>query len=429
MKLHYKFLVFILTYSCVFGLFQNCAQKDNQLSDAGDSIQAVENGTRSSQFDNLPDTNSPLFACLYNGFTYQVGTVGRGINQSNGQYECTDADWQTLEWSQIRPSSNPFIKPCRVDNFVIPDGISRRSETDASSFEEKCINGSWIKTIGSITYDYLGYNQKSIGCDFYYPYNARNSGKKYPTVVLIHGGGWFSGSKSDFKVLGRAIALAGFFVFSIDYSLADKVNLNVPRPDSETATVPFLNGIADVHEFFLTIANNALNNANPEFQVDPDKISIMGASAGAYMAMIQSIRSDNLNNFKCIISAYGPSDLYSLAVDQRYPVSNQIIKGVMGVDAATLNSYSPQTYTEYFRGSKLLVLHATNDNLVPISQSQKFVRKIKASRNYVTNKEPIITEKYVTYGQLTAQTADNFGHGFPDSNMNKIVLNYMANCK
>jgi acetyl esterase/lipase len=51
-----------------------------------------------------------------------------------------------------------------------------------------------------------------------------------PAVILIHGGFWTSGSRSDMSVAARELAKAGYVAFSIDYRLLDTVTAQNPWP-------------------------------------------------------------------------------------------------------------------------------------------------------------------------------------------------------
>ncbi len=56
--------------------------------------------------------------------------------------------------------------------------------------------------------------------DVFYPADAVTQGRKLPTVVWVHGGGWISGSKSHVANYLRLVASRGFTVVGVDYPLA-----------------------------------------------------------------------------------------------------------------------------------------------------------------------------------------------------------------
>ena len=53
-------------------------------------------------------------------------------------------------------------------------------------------------------------------------YRPPAGAEPYPAVVVVHGGGWYTGDKSDADVVNasRVLADAGYVVFNINYRLA-----------------------------------------------------------------------------------------------------------------------------------------------------------------------------------------------------------------
>jgi len=91
--------------------------------------------------------------------------------------------------------------------------------------------------------------------------------KKNPAVILIHGGGWRSGNKSQMQFLGKEIAAKGYSCFAIEYRLS----LEAKYPD----------GVIDVKNAIKFIKDNAA-----KFNVDPNKIAVLGCSSGGQMAAL-----------------------------------------------------------------------------------------------------------------------------------------------
>jgi hypothetical protein len=61
-------------------------------------------------------------------------------------------------------------------------------------------------------------NGKSLLADIYFP---ENSSQKDPAIILVHGGGWISGSKENEKFLAQELASKGYIAMAINYSLSD----------------------------------------------------------------------------------------------------------------------------------------------------------------------------------------------------------------
>jgi acetyl esterase/lipase len=98
--------------------------------------------------------------------------------------------------------------------------------------------------------------------------------KLNPAVIMIHGGGWRSGNKNQMQVLAREIALKGYSCFAIEYRLS----LEAKYPE----------GIFDVKNAIKFIKDNA-----KKFNVDPDKITVLGCSSGGQMAALIGTTNEN----------------------------------------------------------------------------------------------------------------------------------------
>ena len=95
-----------------------------------------------------------------------------------------------------------------------------------------------------------------------------------PAVLFIHGGSWRFGSKAHFTAAGRRLARSGFVVASINYRLLpDGV---FPRNAQDAiCALAYLRGHAD------------------ELRLDPDRIAVMGYSAGAHLAGLVGLAADH----------------------------------------------------------------------------------------------------------------------------------------
>lgn len=96
-------------------------------------------------------------------------------------------------------------------------------------------------------------------------YAPREFDAAVPTLLFVYGGGWDSGTKDDYEFAGRAYASAGFVTIIADYRVVPEAHF----PD-------FLEDGAQ--------ALNWISGHAAAFGGDPDRIFIMGHSAGAYNA-------------------------------------------------------------------------------------------------------------------------------------------------
>ncbi|MQA97429.1 MAG: alpha/beta hydrolase fold domain-containing protein [Streptosporangiales bacterium] len=93
----------------------------------------------------------------------------------------------------------------------------------------------------------------------------RSSARPLPGVVVVHGGYWVAGDKGSWDYNARWLRDNGFQVFSINYRLAGQARWPAQRDDALHAIT--------------WLKRNA-----GRFNLDPARITIMGASAGGHIA-------------------------------------------------------------------------------------------------------------------------------------------------
>lgn len=95
-------------------------------------------------------------------------------------------------------------------------------------------------------------------------------GKNLPVVFWIHGGGWQTGDKSDVQIKPRVFVDKGFVFVSTNYRLL---------PDVDMATI-----VGDVARSMRWVHDHIA-----EYGGDPNRLFVMGHSAGAQLAALVSI--------------------------------------------------------------------------------------------------------------------------------------------
>lgn len=141
--------------------------------------------------------------------------------------------------------------------------------------------------------------------DLYFPRHMAK-GAKLPAMVLIHGGGWAGGRRDAGREIniGGTLARNGYVAMSVDYLLSDKKQAVWPTNlwDCKTA-VRWLRKNAE------------------RLGVDPDRIGVLGGSAGGRLAALVALTSpaDGLDPagpygeiscaVKCCVDLYGIADI------------------------------------------------------------------------------------------------------------------------
>ncbi len=102
-----------------------------------------------------------------------------------------------------------------------------------------------------------------------------------PVVVVIHGGGFTSGSKEVVAPFAQAFAQRGYVALAINYRLAKGKEFNINDPDLPVA-------IRNAQHDTQAAVGWARKNAS-QYRLDPEKIIVGGYSAGAMTALYVAI--------------------------------------------------------------------------------------------------------------------------------------------
>lgn len=189
----------------------------------------------------------------------------------------------------------------------------------------------------------------------------------FPTVIVVHGGGFIRGDKQTYvKPLFEPLTKAGFTWFTINYRLAPQY--------------PFPAGVEDVEEAVRWVRAHA-----KEYKVDKNRIALVGESAGGHLVSYAGVKPGKKARVKAVVSFYGPHDLEKRARDAGKLNENiQQFTGVKELNEAgyeKLREESP--YHQVKKGlPKFLLIHGTKDEQVPYEQSVRMCEKLKEYKNF-----------------------------------------------
>jgi acetyl esterase/lipase len=114
---------------------------------------------------------------------------------------------------------------------------------------------------------YANHDGVELAGDLYLPKAAKTA----PALVAVHGGGWVAGVRGAFQYWGPYLAARGIAMFSISYRLATKTKTFPEAVQDVLAGVQFVRGKAAA------------------FGIDPARIGLLGASAGAHLAALAAL--------------------------------------------------------------------------------------------------------------------------------------------
>ena len=204
-------------------------------------------------------------------------------------------------------------------------------------------------------------------------------GEKRPSLVLIHGGGWKGGDPTIFFPTAKYFAARGIPSFSIGYRLA-KQETNAPG-------VPEC--LADCRA-----AMRYLRSHSTEYGIDPEKIAVLGDSAGGHLAACLGTIPDPQDSAGVSSSAnlmipcnpivdMGPGEgntnswfrvIQKGAAMEKHPTPEAIVP--TSEQIAVAKSVSPIAFASS-KSAPALVMHGLDDTVVSPEQSRKFAETLK----------------------------------------------------
>ncbi|MEH2063696.1 MAG: alpha/beta hydrolase [Nostoc sp.] len=190
---------------------------------------------------------------------------------------------------------------------------------------------------------------------------------KYPAVVVIYGGSWQYGNPHANSEFNQYIANHGYTVFAIDYRHAPKYQ--------------FPSQLDDVR-----VALNFIRKNAAAYEADPERMVLLGRSAGAHLAMLAAYQTD-APPIRAVVNYYGPVDLTEGYKTPPIPDpihSRAVLKAFLGGSLKELpNQYqiaSPINYITHPLPPTLLI-YGSRDNLVEARFGRQMYERLHDSGN------------------------------------------------
>ena len=190
--------------------------------------------------------------------------------------------------------------------------------------------------------------------DVYRPADATSSS---PVVVFFYGGNWSAGNRDDYLFVGEALASRGIVTVIPDYRLYPEVRF----PE-------FLDDCAQAVRWTF--------DHGKEYGADPQRLFLMGHSAGAYNAAMLSMNRQYLDKAGMapgrvagFIGLAGPYDFL--------PLTDEVLKGVFG-SPDTSRTTQPIEFASAASPPTLLVT-GDNDKVVMPRNSARLDDRLRAA--------------------------------------------------
>ena len=205
----------------------------------------------------------------------------------------------------------------------------------------------------SVTRDIVFSNFPRDKLDVYQPTSTASASTLKPVVVFFYGGAWDSGEKSSYLFVAEALTSRGYVVVVPDYRLYPEVTFPAYMDDAARAVKWTFDNVA-------------------KYGGDPDKLFVMGHSAGAQLAALLAYDATYLDRaaidkrrIRGVVSLAGPLDFLPLTeakMEFIFPVpvrrESQPINFITGKEPPTL------------------LLHGTADTRVGIHNSRNLAARI-----------------------------------------------------
>lgn len=187
--------------------------------------------------------------------------------------------------------------------------------------------------------------------DVYLPEKRSEATK---VIVLLHGGSWYEGDKSSLTELARFFQGKGYACVTMNYRLTNTAENNIHPAQ-----------VNDVHSAISFLASKA-----SEWNISGEDFALLGASAGAHLALLYSYGYDADDRVKTVISVAAPTDFTS-SVDSS-PQGVRAVELLLGTtlqeNPTAYHAVSPINHVGA-DSKPTLIFHGRKDLLVPVRQA------------------------------------------------------------
>lgn len=211
-------------------------------------------------------------------------------------------------------------------------------------------------------------------------YIPADGGGGHGAVILIHGGSWIAGDKSDFGTeYPLQIVERGYVAVAMNYRLAAVGGSNA------VLVGDMLDDIDAVRAY---VAGKAA-----DWGCDATRIALVGVSAGGHLALLDALTRGGASPVPVCVSLSGPTD-FTDPDFQDNPAdggASTVLDGLMLVTGATGEATAPETLALFEAASPVLqvpaslasrsflMAHGTLDALVPVAQARAMKTALEAA--------------------------------------------------
>lgn len=196
--------------------------------------------------------------------------------------------------------------------------------------------------------------------DIYRPPTVGN----YPAIIILYGGAWQYGNPKANADFSRYMAARGYTIFAIDYRHAPRYRFPAQLDDVRAAL-------------------GYIRQYAAKYEAQPDRMALLGRSAGGHLAMLAAYQPDALP-VRAVVSYYGP---FNLTEGYRDPPNPDPLN-VRGLLSAFLGGSPDQLPEQYIKASPAsyvkqplpptLLVHGSRDHVVEVRFARDMYKRLRA---------------------------------------------------
>ncbi len=210
--------------------------------------------------------------------------------------------------------------------------------------------------------------QRELKLDLALPAIKRSPTEKIAGLIFVHGGDWSGGERSIYHYYTRRFAKSGYAAATISYRLSGEAPFPAAVQDAKCA-VRWMRANAD------------------RYGIDPDRIAILGGSAGGHLALMVAYSDSpdlegdgghaaSSSRVAAVVDFYGPVDLTTEEARAAGAVQ-KFLGGTFADRQADYVRASPITHLDA-HDPPTLIIHGALDEIVSIRQSEQLVERLEA---------------------------------------------------
>lgn len=177
----------------------------------------------------------------------------------------------------------------------------------------------------------------------------------HPVVVCYHGGGFVRGRKEDLARAAAFLAARGFAAATPGYFLAGKETPGWPR------------NVQDAR-----LAAAFLRERAKEHGLDPERVALLGTSAGAYLALMVGFTAEPASAVRAVVSIAGVSDRR-----ESFGTGTEALLGKDYAEKPELRAKASPIVHVTAKSPPVYLLHGLEDKTVSPESARKLAAALK----------------------------------------------------